>query len=65
LVKGENGDLLADYHNIFNKWKNYFFELLIVHRFSRVRQMEIRAAEPLVPEPSHLDFEIAIAKLKI
>jgi hypothetical protein len=24
LVKGENGDLLADSHNILNRWKNYF-----------------------------------------
>jgi hypothetical protein len=24
LVKAENGDLLADSHNILNRWKNYF-----------------------------------------
>jgi hypothetical protein len=24
LVKDENGDLFADSHNIFNRWKNYF-----------------------------------------
>jgi hypothetical protein len=24
LLKDENGDLLADSHNIFNRWKNYF-----------------------------------------
>jgi hypothetical protein len=24
LVKDENGDLLADPHNIVNRWKNYF-----------------------------------------
>jgi hypothetical protein len=23
LVKDENGDLLADSHNILNRWKNY------------------------------------------
>jgi hypothetical protein len=23
-VKVENGDLLADSHNILNRWKNYF-----------------------------------------
>jgi hypothetical protein len=27
LVKDENGDLLADSHNILNRWKNYFFQL--------------------------------------
>jgi hypothetical protein len=24
LVKDENGDLLADSHSVFNRWKNYF-----------------------------------------
>jgi hypothetical protein len=23
-VNDENGDLLADFHNILNRWKNYF-----------------------------------------
>jgi hypothetical protein len=27
LVKDENGDLLADSHNILNMWKNYFSQL--------------------------------------
>jgi hypothetical protein len=41
LVKDKNGDLLADSHNTLNRWKNYFFQLLNVHRFSDVRQVEI------------------------
>ncbi|PNF20840.1 hypothetical protein B7P43_G12066 [Cryptotermes secundus] len=32
LVKDENGDLLADSHNILNRWGNYFSQLLNVHR---------------------------------
>jgi hypothetical protein len=28
IVKDENGDLLADSHNILNRWKNYFSQLL-------------------------------------
>jgi hypothetical protein len=28
LVKDENGDLLADSHNILNRWKNHFAQLL-------------------------------------
>jgi hypothetical protein len=63
-VKDENGDLLADSHNIVNKWKNYFSQLLNVHRVSDVRQMEIHTAEPLVPDISLSEVEIAIAKLK-
>jgi hypothetical protein len=64
LVKDENGDLLADSHNILNRRKNYFSQLLNVHNVSDVRQIEIHMAEPLVPGPSRLEVEIGIAKLK-
>jgi hypothetical protein len=37
-VKDENGDLLADSPNILNRWKNYYSQLLNVHRASDVRQ---------------------------
>jgi hypothetical protein len=62
-VNGENGDLLADSHNILNRWKNYF-QLLNVHRVSDVRQIEIHTAEPLVPDSSPFEVETATAKLK-
>jgi hypothetical protein len=35
-----------------------------VHNVSDVRQIEVHMAEPLVPGPSRLEVEIAIAKLK-
>jgi hypothetical protein len=63
-VKDENCDLLADSHNILNKWKNYFSQLLNVHNVSDIRQIEVHIAEPLVPGTSRLEVEIAIAKLK-
>jgi hypothetical protein len=63
-VKDENGDLLADPHNILNRWKNYFSQLLNVHSVSDVRQIEAHMAEPLVPSSSRLEVEIAITKLK-
>jgi hypothetical protein len=63
-VKDENGDLLADSHNILNRWKNYFSQLLNVRNVSDVRQIEVHTAEPLAPGPSRLEVEIAIAKLK-
>jgi hypothetical protein len=31
-LNNENGDLLAHSHNISNRWKNYFSQLLNVHR---------------------------------
>jgi hypothetical protein len=63
-MKDEIGDLLADSPNILNMWKKYFSQLLNVHNVSDVRQIGIHTAEPLVPGPSRLEAEIAIAKLK-
>jgi hypothetical protein len=60
LIKNEYGDLLPDSY-ILNKCKNYFSQLLNVHRGSDVRQIEIHTAEPLVPDPSPFEVEIAIA----
>jgi hypothetical protein len=63
-VKDENGDLLAYFHNILNRWKNYFSHLLDVHYVSDARQIEVYTAAALVPGPSCLEVEIAFAKLK-
>jgi hypothetical protein len=57
-------DLFADSHNIVNRLKNYFSHLLNVHNVSDVRQIEVHIAEPIVPGPSCLEVEIAIAKLR-
>jgi hypothetical protein len=43
-VKDENGDLLADSHNILNRWKNYFPQFLNVHNVSDLRQKKIHTA---------------------
>jgi hypothetical protein len=59
LVKDENGGLLADFHSILKRWKNYFSQLLNVHNISDVRQIEAHTAEPLVLGPSRLEIEIA------
>jgi hypothetical protein len=37
-VKDENGDL-ANSHSIFNRWKNYFSQLLNVHNVCGVKQL--------------------------
>jgi hypothetical protein len=41
MAMDEKSDLLEDFHNILNGWKNYFSQLLNVHTVSDVRQMEI------------------------
>jgi hypothetical protein len=64
IVKDEKGDLVADSHSIVARWRNYFSQILNVHGVSDVRQAEIHTAEPLVPEQSVLEVELAIEKLK-
>ena len=46
------------------RWRNYFSQLLNVHGVHDVRQAEIHAAEPLVPEPSAFEVELDIEKVK-
>jgi hypothetical protein len=42
---------------------NYFCQLLIVHGVNDVRQTEVHAAEPLVPEPSFLRLRLFLKSL--
>ncbi|KAJ4448564.1 hypothetical protein ANN_10582 [Periplaneta americana] len=66
VIKDENGDLLADSSSILNRWKNYFAQLLNVHRPNRNDRddIEIQTAEPFIPEPTISEVEIAIENLK-
>ncbi|KAJ4432287.1 hypothetical protein ANN_20905 [Periplaneta americana] len=66
VIKDENGDLLADAHSILNRWKNYFGQLLNIHRPNRNNrdEIEIQTAEPFIPEPTLSEVEIAIENLK-
>jgi hypothetical protein len=47
-----------------NRRQNYYIKLLNVYRVSDLRQIQIHAAEQLVPEPRAFDAETAFAKLK-
>jgi hypothetical protein len=64
IVKDEKGDMGADSHSIFARWRNYFSQLLNIHGVNYVRRTEKHTAEPLVPEPSASEVELAIEKLK-
>jgi hypothetical protein len=64
MVMDEKGDVVADPHSIMARWRNYFSQLLNVHRFKDDGPVEIHTAEPLVPEPSSFEIELAIEKLK-
>jgi hypothetical protein len=63
-IKDKNGNLLADPQNVLNRWKNFFNQVLNVHGVHDVRQTDTHTAAPLVPEPSLVEVEIAIGKLK-
>ena len=56
--------MVADSHSIMARWRNYFSQLLNVHGVNDVRQAEIHTVEPLVPEPSAFEIELAMEKLK-
>jgi hypothetical protein len=64
IIKDKNGNLIADPQNVLNRWKNFFNQVLNVHGVHDVRQIDIHTAEPLVPESSLVEVEIAIGKLK-
>jgi len=56
--------LAADSHSIAARWRNYFSQLFNVHGVNNVGHAEIHTAQPLVPEPSACEVELAIDKLK-
>jgi len=64
IVQDEKGDMVTDYHSIMVRWRNHISQLLNVHGVNDLRQTEIQSAGPLVPEPSALEVEMAIEKLK-
>jgi len=61
-MKDDTGDLVAESHSILARCKNYFPQILNVHGVNDVRQKEIHTAEPLVPEASAFEVELAIEK---
>jgi hypothetical protein len=50
-------------HSVLARWRNHVSQLLYVHE-DNVRQTEIHTTDPLVPEPSTIDVETAMKKLK-
>ena len=52
--------MFAYSYSIVTRWRNYFSQLLNVHGVNDVRQTEIHTSEPLVPETSAFEVEVAI-----
>ena len=63
-MKDEKGDSVADSQIFVDRWRNYFSQLFNVHGFKDIGQTELHTAEPLVPDPSASEVELAIDKLK-
>jgi hypothetical protein len=64
IVKDKKHDLVTDSHSISIRWRNCFSQLFSVHGVSDVRQTEMHTEEPLLPEPSALEVEMATEKLR-
>ena len=58
------GDLVTGSYSILARWRDYFSQLLNVHGVHDVRQTETHTTEPLVPEPSAVEVDLTIEKLK-
>ena len=56
--------MFADSRSIVARWRNYFSQLFNVHGVKDAGQVEIPTTDPLVPEPSAFEVELAIDKLK-
>ena len=56
--------MVTDCRSILARWRNHFFQLLSVHGVNDARQTEIHTAEPLGPELSAFEVQLAIEKLK-
>jgi len=63
-VKNEKSDWVTDTHSIVVRWRHYYSTFSNEHGVKQAGQAEIHTAEPLVPESSAFEFELAFGKLK-
>jgi len=63
VVKDEKGDLFVDSNCIVDMWRNFIPQLLNVHGLVMLGRQK-HTEEPLVPEPSAFEVELAIEKIK-
>ncbi|PNF28176.1 hypothetical protein B7P43_G07561, partial [Cryptotermes secundus] len=63
-----NGDLLADSHNILNRWKNYFSQSLNVHRSihiatAKLKMYQLPGSDQIPVELIQAGGEILLSKI--
>jgi len=64
MIRNERGDLQADPTKIVDVWKSYFDKLLNVHNEKQTEKFGIHTEEPWIPEPSEIEIEMSVKKLK-
>jgi hypothetical protein len=57
-------DLVTDFRSILARQRKHFLRVFNVRGINDVRLTDIQTAEPLVPEPSAFEIELAIEKRK-
>ena len=57
-------DLVTDFRSILATQRKHFLQMFNVREVNDVRLTEIHGAEPLVPEPSAFEVELAIGNIK-
>ena len=63
-MKDKKSDLVTNSHSILVRWREHYLQLLNAHGVNDIRQTEIHTTEPLVPELSDCEVELATEKLK-
>jgi hypothetical protein len=54
----------ADSYSIVARWRKHLYQLLNVHGFNYVRNIEMQTNEPLVSEPRDFETVLVTEKLK-
>ena len=58
VLKNGNEELLSDSNSILNRWKDYFSQLLNVHKDNDVGEIKIQTAEPFISDPTLLEVKL-------
>ena len=56
--------MVVDFYSILVRWTIYFIKLFNVHGFYDVTHIDVHTVEPLVPEPSAYELQLAIEKIE-
>ena len=65
MIKKHNGTSVAYTTSLLSRWEQFFSNLLNVNQSTSHKGSEVYTAEPDIPEPSFIEVELAIEKLKM